>query len=301
MKKNYLPFLLLIVLRFSNITAQDCLPGVGIVFATQGQIDSFPINYPGCSQVLGNMVIQESVDGTITNLDSLSQINSIGGALRVSDNDALMSLEGLNNLTSVGESLSVYSNDAMTSFTGLENLVSIGGRLSVGRFFPMGGVRGNPVLNSLSALENLTSIGDDLFVVGNPVLMNMGGLENVTSINGLHVSHNNSLTNLAELENLVSIAGNLRVTNNNALISLEGLGNIDPTTITWLELTGSSNLAICEVKSICDYLAVPTNPATISDNSSGCNNREEVEGVCDEVVGVNQINAIEVQIYPNPC
>jgi len=39
-----------------SVHAQPCLPN-GITFTTQGQIDSFPINYPGCTEIGGDVVI----------------------------------------------------------------------------------------------------------------------------------------------------------------------------------------------------------------------------------------------------
>ncbi|HEY3386129.1 MAG TPA: hypothetical protein VGK46_06455, partial [Saprospiraceae bacterium] len=42
----------------TNSISQNCLPD-GITFERQAQIDSFPILYPGCTQIDGAIVIQE--------------------------------------------------------------------------------------------------------------------------------------------------------------------------------------------------------------------------------------------------
>ncbi len=47
--------------------AQSCLPD-GITFETQAQIDSFQVNYPGCTEVEGNVVGNE-VAGTVAGVD----------------------------------------------------------------------------------------------------------------------------------------------------------------------------------------------------------------------------------------
>ena len=50
----------------------------GITFSTQEQIDNFQTDYPYCTEIEGNVII-EGYD--ITNLDSLSVLNSVGGFL----------------------------------------------------------------------------------------------------------------------------------------------------------------------------------------------------------------------------
>lgn len=71
---------------------------------------------------MGQVIIDGSVSGSITNLDSLSQITSVGGGLHVYDNAALTSLSGLDNLTSVGGYVYVGNNAALTSLSGLDNI-----------------------------------------------------------------------------------------------------------------------------------------------------------------------------------
>jgi hypothetical protein len=142
--------------------------------------------------------------------------------------------------------------------------------------------------------------GDVTIYGGGSYLTNLDFLENLTSLRLLRVYDNDFLTSLEGLNNLISLGGGeLQVYDNAALTNLNGLDNIDPATITEVILTGSPNLTACEVESICNYLAVPSNLATISGNASGCNTRAEVEAAC-EVVAAHTINGIEVHIYPNP-
>ncbi len=249
---------------------------VDISFTTQSQIDSFPILYPNCVDILGEVKIIGSVSGDITNLDGLSQINFIGENLTIISNAALTNLEGLENLDSIGGSLVLYDNDALTSLNGLNNLVWIGGSLLVGRALPAGSAIGNPVLTSLSSLENLTYIGENLLIYRNPALTSLEGLENLTSIGGsLSVYSNNTLSSLEGLKNVVSIS-------------------------EYLLIEFNDTLTTCEIKSICDYLGITSNLANISDNSTGCNYRLEVEDACEAVVSNNTIAADEIEIYPNP-
>lgn len=57
--------------------SQPCLPE-GMTFNTQEQIDDFQINYPGCTEIMGTVLIEGN---NITNLDGLNVITSVGGYL----------------------------------------------------------------------------------------------------------------------------------------------------------------------------------------------------------------------------
>ena len=52
MKTKFFLLLIPVFLFFSKISAQGCLID-GMTFSTQGQIDSFAIQYPGCTKILG--------------------------------------------------------------------------------------------------------------------------------------------------------------------------------------------------------------------------------------------------------
>ncbi|MCK6693785.1 MAG: hypothetical protein L6Q97_17020, partial [Thermoanaerobaculia bacterium] len=94
MKKTTFTFLLF--LSCCRLAAQ--CPTGDITFSTQGQIDSFQLNYPGCTGLPGNVKISGA---DITNLQSLSAIDSIIGFLSIADNPVLASLNGLESLTYV--------------------------------------------------------------------------------------------------------------------------------------------------------------------------------------------------------
>ena len=79
MKKPYI--ILFVLLAINSANAQGCLPE-GIYFGSQAQVDSFQINYPGCTKIEGNVSIsQEAGNNPITNLNGLSVLTSIGGDL----------------------------------------------------------------------------------------------------------------------------------------------------------------------------------------------------------------------------
>ena len=75
--------------------------------------------------------------------------------------------------------------------------------------------------------------------------------------------------------------------------------NLDHTTISDIDLADNMMLSICEAQVICDFLAIPTNPAVIGGNAPGCDSRIEVETACN-AVGLEEINWQKVEVYPNP-
>jgi hypothetical protein len=119
--------LLFALLAWSYPSAQGCLPE-GITFSTQEQIDNFQTNYPGCTEIQGDVKIWGE---TITNLSGLSVLNSLAGNLSILNNNVLTSLSGLDSLTFIGGRLNILYNPNLTSIFGLNNLISIGGGLSI--------------------------------------------------------------------------------------------------------------------------------------------------------------------------
>lgn len=150
---------LLIILAFiiqATVSSQSCLPE-GITFTTQVQIDSFQSTYPGCTEIGGDVIIGDEWPGTseITSLNGLIVLTSIGGGLKISDNELLDNLTDLDNLTSIGMhyvmgdpifSLLISNNENLISLTGLNKVTSIEGPLEI---------RSNDSLPSLSGLDNI--------------------------------------------------------------------------------------------------------------------------------------------------
>jgi hypothetical protein len=316
--------------------SQSCLPE-GIYFSSQTEIDNFQTNFPNCTEIEGEVKISGD---DIINLDGLEIINSIGGSLKIYSNPFLKDLNGLNNLTLINGDLWIDENDSLINLTGLENLSQIYGLLRIGFNHSLSSLQGinnltsisghflifdnhalldingltslnyigNSVeimncssLSNLEGLNNLDSIGDRLFLSNIDLLTNLSGLTNLNYIGaGLIIQHNLSLTSISNLDNLLSIGGNLWIYDNSSLTDLTGLQNVNSGSIDSLYLIGNPNLTICNVKSICDYLASPNGTIEIHDNATGCDSQEEVAAAClngfDEVTDL----ASHLSIYPNP-
>ena len=117
MKKLFV--LLLGLLMSFSASSQGCLPE-GIVFSTQNQIDSFQINYPGCTDIEGSVLIYG--EDKIDDLEGLSIVTLIAGDLNISGNHSLASLTSLHNLISIDGKLSIQGNPSLKSLSGLNNI-----------------------------------------------------------------------------------------------------------------------------------------------------------------------------------
>jgi hypothetical protein len=362
--KTLILIVALVILSYVSAFAQGCLPQ-GITFGDQGQINNFQTNYPGCTEILGDVDIHEQIwPQNITNLQGLNVITSIGGDLTIQWDGLLTNLSGLDNLTSIGGQLYIHNCSALTSLTGLESLDSIGGRLKIENCYYItnlsgleslttignsleivnatdltdisglgnlvsigthlilsnnnglisliglegltsinGGLEilGTTQLNSLTGLTNLTSVGGYFSILNNHGLTNLSGIENLLSIGGrLWIMENDSLNNLTGIEGLTSIGGDLKISYNNSLTYLIGIENIQPNSIEDLTITDNPLLHLCEVNSICEYLAAPGGEIDISDNAPGCNSAEEVSAAC--VIGVEESKTpAGLSVIPNPA
>ncbi len=243
-----------VVIGHTTVFSQGCLPE-GITITSQAQIDSFQINYPGCTEIEGDVMIG-GMFHDITNLLGLSVLTTIGGNLKIQTVWELHSLAGLENLSYIGGDLSINNNDSLTSLTGLDNLTSIGGDLLIGDGYGIND-EGNDSLTSLTGVGNLSSIGGCLRIEGNDYLENISGLSTITSVGGC-----------------IGILGNY------SLISLSGLDNIIASSVTDLNISHNSALSTCNVQSICNYLASPNGIVDIYDNAPGCNNPLEIASLC---------------------
>ncbi len=226
----------------------DCYSS-GVVFSTQADIDNFPSLHPHCVEILGDLTIQESSSGAITNLDSLIQLKSIQGHLSITSNTNLSNLNGFNNLTDLSGNFSLNNNANLTSTSGLDSLSTIGGNLSI---------------------------------FDNNNLQNLTGLKLLSAVNGdLSISSNNNLTSFNGLSNLTDVNGIITIQNNTSLTDINALASIDSSGISELQILNNTLLSTCDIKPICDYLSDNSNPATITLNAPNCNSTNEVLQECN--------------------
>lgn len=176
---------LLLSLDCIQCKAQQGCPAMYL--ETQSQVDSFPINYPGCTRILGELSINSEY---IYSLDSLYSIQIIEGDLDVL---GFNNFHGLHNVDSIYGNL--YLRPGWGLVTSFDSLKYIGGDLEM-VWTDADTMPGFPVL---------TTVGDDLEIIANQFLEDLTGLSNVNSVKGgLFITNNYSLTTLESLQNLQS-------------------------------------------------------------------------------------------------
>ncbi len=309
------PILLICTLFVFQLTSysQGCLPE-GITFTSQTQIDSFQFNYPNCTEIEGDVVIESADDIDISDLFGLSTITSIAGSLSIVDNYELTSLEGLGNLlyigsdliiglfdsygiglcgnplltnlsgldklSTIGGSLKIIGNHQLNNLQGLNDLTSIGGNLVIGYSWFLGSC-GNNSLSNVDGLENLTFIGGSLKIYANHSLTNLLGLNGLTSIGEhLFLEFNSALTDLIGLHNLYSIGGSIHIEDNNSLTNLSGLLSLE-TVGGDIQIQDNDNLIKIEgfnnLNNMAGNLLIIDNDALIS--LSSFNSVNSIEGL----------------------
>ncbi len=199
-----------------------CTLPTNVTLTSQQQIDDFPTDYPNCTEVVGDLTINDAVNGDILNLDGLAQLISIGGFLKIEGNSALEDITGLSNVTLLGLRLKITSNSSLTSLSGLENISVINRSLTISS---------NPSLVDLTGLDGLTTISWHTTISNNFTLASFHGLESLSSVGGFNgssllISNNNMLVDLTALSSVLSIPFTLDIRNNSSLVSLDGLENI---------------------------------------------------------------------------
>src|SRR4030067_3221641 len=247
-------FLFLFVILFLQINTTAQVYNGDLTLTSQAEVDDF--HY---TEVTGNLSIDEAVAVNITNLDSLSELTTIGGTLFIFNNNSLTNVNGLFNLTSVGGFLHIYNNNALTNIDALSNLTSVGGDLfirsnaaltnidSLSSLSSVGAdllIESNAALTNVNGLSNLDSVGGSLGIFYNDALANIDGLSNLSSVGNLfNIQVNAALTNINGLSNLTSIGGTLVIYNNNALTNIDGLSSL---TSVGGDLGITNNIALVE-------------------------------------------------------
>lgn len=217
-----------------NMKASDCIQSwETIILTRQSEVDSFPINYPGCDIVDGYLIISGN---NIVNIDSLIHIKKVNYRLAISDNPMLQNLHGLDSISFINE-FEIDGNQSLLSLKGINNLESTNDftvydndklinmeGLSSLRYAKSLSIIGNKRIIDLEGLYSIHEIFN-LFISGNSELINLNGLQTLSVLDNFHVSDNDKLINFKGFENITATNQHCIITGNPSLISFEGLNN----------------------------------------------------------------------------
>ena len=330
-------YIVFFFLLSTPLLAQSCLSGTNL-FTRQGQVDSIPILYPNCVNVLGTIRVMDVDSTPVTNLNGFEQITTIDGSLNLTGNLQLADMSGLNNLTTIGNNLSIVNhpvlsdltgfsglttvngdmnfsnNNGLTDMDGFQNLTTVGGDIRLYTNTGLTSLTGFDNiatigeglnisdcdgLTSMSGLNQLTSVGEVLLISGIFYLENLSGLENLTSVESFRLTFNSNLTDMTALSNLTTIDGDIYLYQNDKLASLSGLDNINHLQIDELTILDCDQLSMCDVESVCNFLEAG-GASYISVNTAGCDTEEEVLEACNTVSVDPQLDEEQISVQPNP-
>jgi len=258
--------------------APEC-PTTPLRITSNQDLVNYQNQYPTCTELNGNLTI----DGSISNLKGLEDIERINGSLLISG-EGLIDLSDLVALNSVTGDIRILESPNLTSLTGLETITDFNGSIEL---------QDLPVLNSIDGLRNMRSIGDNLIIQECHALQNLVGLRNLLNISSnLSIINNNNLSSLTGLESLRRVDEKLTIRSNSRLSSITGIEDLN--LFGAIDIIDNPRLANCAISSICGLLggdlAIPTN---ISGNATGCEDLEAVNNACNPVT---QTTAFAIQV-----
>jgi hypothetical protein len=209
-----------------NCNETGCFPE-GLVLTQQSEIDNFPINYPNCSVIEGDL----KIDGdSIINLLGLSQLRKVNGNLRLNNCYHLKSLEGLEGLYEIGGDFYFWHNESLKDFNGLTGLHKVGGQIDI---------YSNDSLENLNAFSNLSEV-NTLEIGSSWSLKNISGLGNLKKVKGNFVfTFNHGISDFESLSNLQDIEGKLSIHTCASLKNINGFENIK-------QLRGGLQISNCD-------------------------------------------------------
>lgn len=228
----------------------------------------------------------------IENFDSLQ---SIGNYIEITSNPLLESINLFSTLLNFQGVITLTYNPKLTQIVGELESDAISGLY----------LDGNNSIDNLNFLTNVKSITSDMFISDCDSLINLAGLDSLSFVGSLYISNNDKLQTLSSLSTLDSITFNIYIINNDSLENLNGLENVttlqygleisdnfvlsdisdlhqlDLSALIFINISNNSVLSTCDIESICNYLTLPINQVTISNNAAGCNSEIEVQNACN--------------------
>ena len=290
---------------------QSCLPE-GIVFQTQSQVDSFPILYPDCTEILGDVTIESP---QITSFSSLESITHIRGHLKIEDTavpglsgftsllfvdkltiryhdtTTIQNISGFDNLEIVESDLNVSNNGSLRNVSiGFGALEYIGGTLLFGN---------NMGLTRIDGFNKLEEIGGNLTIGEFVAINDINGFDNLRKIDGQFVLAGTNLNMVSGFNSLDTIRS-VRLGYNDQMTSLEWLEDVSYIGPGALSLEYNFNLSFCATEAVCEHLRSNSFPNQVMNNFEGCNSVEEVLEACILSTGEETASS-SFYVFPNPA
>lgn len=269
------------------------------------------------TDISNDVIVQNAA---LTSLDGLSAVVNIGGDLKITnsavvspdmsalrtvgymwfDNNNQMTDPGLSFITKM-DGLFLYNLPQLTSLgisefglttrdiatLWLGNLPQLTDISFVQQFTSVANIilMDCDLLTNMDAFQNINSAYYGIFIYANDALQNISGLSGIETVEAdkLEVSSNPNLTSLDGLQNILETDA-LWITDNASLTSLSDLNTsleIHNVNGDDLHIMYNSNLSLCDVPAICNYLnsGKAVNPQ-IAGNAGSCVDLSTVSQSC---------------------
>ncbi|TXN35074.1 leucine-rich repeat protein [Flagellimonas hymeniacidonis] len=243
-----------------------------VYLGSQEDVESF--GSQGYSEITGILTIGSNVFccSNISDLNFLSDLESIGSDLLIRYNDVLKNIDGLNGLVGIGGRLIIRNNSDLENIQGLSNLVFLGGGIYL---------RDNNSLASISGISSFQEINGDLEIHRNDNLKNLDALENLRVIKGILQLWGGQIEDISGLNNLETIGGDFWITQMDKLNEIIGFDNLISIEGT-LYISSNTNLEKVQGFSNLSYLG-----GVYLDGG----------GTLSELIGFESLNSIEGDFY----
>lgn len=306
--KKYTIFLF--VFSITLIGYSQC-PTEELILRTQAEIDNFATNYPNCT-ILTHELIIDGENSDITNLLGMSGV--VQAEALFIKNTQVQDLFGLNNLLNV-EDLAIWGNPNLHDMSGLTQLQSAGGL----EIWINNGVENLGGMNSLQSLgrlnlfanANLVDITDLSFVqsltsltLGGNGLTNLAGFENLQSVSGDLSLSGEMIQNVDEFSNIQSIGGSLYLAYLHNITDITGFSNLTSLAELYvLECLSLTDLAGFEsLETIAGRLRIGFNPELTAlyalGNLTAVGAIEVYENaILENVTGFENITSVAQNVY----
>lgn len=265
---------------------------------------------------INTLTIQECHQ--LSNLQGLSQLDSVIVEFDIVSNDNLFNLEGLSKLSFI-ENLSLSKNPRLKNLAGMPTLQRINNGLVIFENDSLPNLEGlaieelgllyiteNPLLESLDGLSSLKRVTEGItlgyyendrngeIIRPNPSLKNVDGLSNLESIGRyLVITESPELLNLDGLANLKEVES----ININVCLKLEninGLGNVEKLNRLYVFLNPS--LKVCCVIPQLVALIPPSGEARVGTNGELCSSVATISENCENGISFQLLDAQQDQV-----
>ena len=198
-----------------------CLPKGNYYFLSQNDVDNFPLHYPECTHLKGDVTI---IGDDITNLHGLNGIVEVAGSLLIGYSSYLMpqgtrltNLAGLGALTHVQGGVKISYNNHLKNLSGIYSLTST-------EYLT---ISNNDSLESIAGLSSLQEVGNFFHIIGNRSMITLSGMDSLTKVSGdFWIRSNDQLTDIQAFSSLIRTYSTLEIASNPSLVRIHGFNKL---------------------------------------------------------------------------